>query len=113
MNIQERLAIFYERLAAAPPAKNAEGALELICRMLEEVEDEFCPVPKKDPAPQSFDGRMYLPQADNIRTGLKNWLWVRTRHHRIAIKPDGSFDVFRGMPHKTLFSEFRKAGADR
>ena len=79
---------------------------------LEEVEVEFCTVPKKDPAPLSFDGRMYLPQPDNIRTGLKNWLWVRTRHHRIAIKPDGSFDVFRGMPHKTLFSEFRKPGSN-
>jgi hypothetical protein len=113
MNIQERLRIFYERLAAAPPAHGAEEAFALIGRTLEEVEKEFCPLPEKNPPPQTFDGRMYLPQTDNVHTSDDQTIWVKTRKHRIIIKSDGSFVVFRQMPHRTLLREFQKAGAKR
>jgi hypothetical protein len=113
MTIQERLAILYSRLESAPAAKTPDEAFALICRTLEEVEEEFSPEPKKDPPPKFFAGRMYLPQQDNINTGTDNSVWVKTRHHRINIQLDGSFVIFREMPKKTLLTEFRKSGTMR
>ncbi len=112
MNIQERLALFYRRLEAAPPAANAEEALSLICRMLEEVEKEHCPVPGKNPAPREFEGRMYLPEADNINVRDDGTTWVKTRRHRILIRGNGSFVIYRQMPHKDLVVEFQKSGGN-
>ena len=113
MNIQERLAVFYERLRIAPPAASAEEAFMLICRTLEEVENEFSPLPKQSPPPRTFDGRMYLPEADNIVKAPDNSMWIKTRHHRVRIDPGGAFCVFREMPGKTMRREFQKAGALR
>ena len=64
MNIQERLAIFYRRLEASPPAGSADEALNLVCRLIEEVEDELCPLPREEPPPKHFTGRMYAPKKD-------------------------------------------------
>jgi phytoene/squalene synthetase len=47
--IRHRLDEFYRRLAAAPPARTADEALELICRMLDEVEDDMSGIPKETP----------------------------------------------------------------
>jgi len=41
MELHERLRIFFERLRAAPPARDAEEAMALVCSVLEKVEDEF------------------------------------------------------------------------
>ena len=61
MNIQERLAIFFRRLEATPPATNAEDAMNLVCRLIEEVEDEFCPLPRENPPPGlRFTGRVHF-----------------------------------------------------
>jgi hypothetical protein len=109
MNIQERLEIFYKRLAAAPPAKNAEEAFVLICGTLEKVEREFCPLPKKNPPPHSFDGRMYLPQNDSIEFRKDGSWWIKARRHRIVIEPNGSFCIYRVVDaEETLSEEFRK-----
>jgi len=113
MNIQERLAVFYERLRIAPPAASAEESFLLICRVLEEVENEFSRVTKQSPPPRAFDGRMYLPQTDNIVKHLDNSMWIKTRHHRVRIDADGAFQVFREMPGKTLRREFYKPGVQR
>ena len=112
MDIQQRLEIFYTRLGNTPIAHDAEEAFRLICSTLEDVENEFCRVPKKNPPPQSFDGRMYLPQADNIWKSEDKSMWVRTRHNLVSIKSDGGFAIFRQMPRKTLLKEFQKAGAN-
>jgi hypothetical protein len=112
MDIHQRLEIFYERLRSAPAASNAEEAFRLICYTLEKVEDEFCAVPKKNPPSLSFDGRMYLPQSDNIKKGDGDAMWIKTRHHLISIKAEGSFVIFRQMPKKTLLAEYQKAGAN-
>src|SRR5437870_3647858 len=109
MDIQERLTIFYARLQAAAPANNAEEAFRLICRTLEQVEDEFCPLPKKNPPPRTFDGRMYLPQGDNIRNREDGSLSVRTRKHRIRIMPNGDFVIYRKGEKQEWTEEFRKA----
>ena len=110
MNIQERLELFYRRLAVAPPARNADGALALIIRVLEAVEREFCAVPETNPAPMKFEGRMYLPQADNIKLQADGTSWVKTRRHRILIRTNGSLVIHRQMPDRVLAVEFEKSG---
>ncbi|MDQ6631686.1 MAG: hypothetical protein M3Y82_07990 [Verrucomicrobiota bacterium] len=114
MEIRERLEVFYQRLAKAQPARNAEEAFLLICRALEEVENEFCPVVEKNPAPKSFDGRMYLPQSDSIEFREDSSWWIETRRHRIAIELNGSFRIYRAIDQEeTLIEEFRKSGLNR
>ena len=113
MNIHDRLKVFYNRLAIAPPAGSASEAFALICGTLEQVERELCAVSGKNPPPKTFDGRMYIPQADNLHTIDNAAIWVKTRKHRIVIKPDGSFVIFKQMPHRTLLQEFQKAAANR
>src|ERR1051325_3606880 len=110
MDIKERLRVFYDRLRRTPPARNAEEAFRLICQTPEEVEEELCAVPKQIPPPKSFNGRMYLPQPDNVTVAEDKSLWVKTRHHRIMIKSNGPFVIFREMPHNTFLTEFQKEG---
>jgi hypothetical protein len=94
MNIQERLEIFFQRLKAAPPANSAEEAMALVCRLIEEVEDEFCPIPRENPPPRlRFTGRMYAPQVDRI-TRLKNrTLVAETRRHLIYCFANGGIRI--------------------
>ena len=105
MDIHQRLAIVYQRLGQAPVANTAEEALALICTVLETVEAEFCPVPKADPPPMTFDGRMYPPQQDNMQRQSDGSLRIKTRGHRIVIAPDGGFTIYRGR-----VVEFHKRG---
>lgn len=107
MNIQERLAIFLQRLEAAPPAGNAEEAIALVCRLIEEVEDEFCPLPREEPAPVDFTGRMYAPQEDMIKPGLRGGLVATTRRHVIYCGKDGRITIRHRADHDTVL---RKAG---
>ena len=93
MNIQGRLQIFFARLEAAPPAANAEEAMALVCRLIEQVEDEFCPVPRENPPPLDFSGRMYAPQNDFMRRLPSGQLVASTRHHRIHCQPDGAIKI--------------------
>lgn len=83
MNIQQRLDLFLRRLEEAPPAANADEAMSLVCRLIEEVEDELCPLPRQNPAPADFTGRMYAPQEDMIKPGLRGGLVATTRRHVI------------------------------
>jgi len=89
MDIQERLKIFYARLEAAPAAGTAEEAMDLVCRLIEEVEDQFCSLPRENPPPMAFSGRMYAPQPDRMRRLLQGQLVANTRQHRIYCQPDG------------------------
>jgi len=89
MDIQERLKIFYSRLEAASPAGTAEEAMDLVCRTIEQVEDQFCPLPRENPPPLVFSGRMYAPQPDRMRRLPQGQLVANTRHHRIYCQPDG------------------------
>ena len=100
MEIQQRLELFFRRLAEAPPAATAEEALALVCRLMEEVEEEFCPVPKQTPAPTDFTGRMYPPQKDRIRLIEDGILRANTRHHRIFCRPNGAIDIWH-LPTNT------------
>jgi hypothetical protein len=61
----ERLVIYFERLLAAEPADTYEAALGLICRTLDEVEDEFSGEPNEPDRWRELD-RMFPPQADSV-----------------------------------------------
>src|SRR6266567_3788763 len=113
MNIQERLAVFYARLRDAPAAKSAEEAFWLICRTLDEVENEFCSVPKTDPPPRRFEGRMYSPQPDNIMVQEDGSWLVRTRRHRISIRSNGDFIISRLLDDQRLAEQFRKVKTEK
>jgi hypothetical protein len=105
MEVQERLAIFFERLSAAPAAGSAEEALALVCRLIEEVEDEFCPVPREDPPPRHRTGRMYAPQADLIFQRPEGTIRAETRRHTMFFDPDGSIRIVSGSPSEVAFSK--------
>lgn len=113
MEIQERLALLYRLLDAAPPTATAEQALALICRTLEAVENEHCKVPRQDTPPLKFDGRMYSPQPDNIKVRDDGSMWIKTRRHQVLIRTNGGFVIYRETAHNELHVEFRKEGATR
>ena len=59
MDLQERLKVFLERMQAAPACGNAQDALALVCRVMEEVEDDHSPIAREVPPLLGFTGRMY------------------------------------------------------
>ena len=81
--------MFFRRLEAAPPAASAGEAMALVCQLIEQVEDEFCPMPRENPPPLVFSGRMYAPQKDRMRRLPQGQLVANTRQHRIYCQPDG------------------------
>ncbi|GDX11202.1 hypothetical protein LBMAG57_29740 [Verrucomicrobiota bacterium] len=89
MELQERLKIFFERLRTAPPCANAEEALALVCRLIEEVEEEFCAVPREASPPKRRIGRMYPPQADSITFAEGGTIQAITSGHLIYCCADG------------------------
>ncbi len=52
---QERMKIYYGRLLAAPPVGTAQEAFDLLCRLLDEVEDEHSGKPKDPDPPLKYD----------------------------------------------------------
>lgn len=93
MELHERLAVFFQRLAAAPPANSATEALALVCRLIEEVENEFSPIPRSDPPPRRATGRMYPPLADYIFSEPGGSLRAETRRHTMRFAADGSIRI--------------------
>jgi hypothetical protein len=91
LSLQERLAIYFERLKAAPPATSAQEAIELINKTLDEVEDEYSGIPKNPNPSLKFDGRMYPVQSDFIRPNPndEDGYILRTRGHEIYVYKDG------------------------
>ncbi len=84
--------------------------MALVCRLIEEVEDEFCPLPREEPPPILFTGRMYAPQADRMRRVLPHGTLVAdTRHHRIFCQPTGEISIVR-MSRFTAQTVFLKPG---
>jgi hypothetical protein len=107
MNIQERLEIFHRRLEAAPPAASAEEAMNLVCRLIEQVEDEFCPVPRATPPPFFFTGRMYAPADDMIKPWSSGGLMASTRRHFIFCSRHGHIAIRHKLNRDVWF---RKPG---
>ena len=109
MDIHERLIVFFRRLEAAQPVANAEEALQLIGRLIEEVEDEFCPLPRRQPPPKDFTGRMYAPQNDNIRHLENGGKRAKARHHLIFCGADGRITIVFAPTGVTVFTKNGKA----
>lgn len=105
MDIPQRLAAFFRRLEAAPPVGTADEALALVCRLIEEVEDEFCPVPRAEPPPLAFTGRMYAPREDNIHRLPDGSITAITRRHRILCQRDGAITVVHMTDKSVVFTK--------
>ncbi len=107
--IRERLNELYRRLAAAPRAAAADDAFDLICRTLDEVEDEMSGIPKQTPPPplRAPAGRLYPPQADRIVRQPDGTLVARTRQHVIRVGADGSIAIVSATKGVV---EFTKSG---
>ncbi len=95
LTIPERLAEFFRRLQAAARATTAEEALNQVRNIMNQVEDEFSGVIRKDPPPpiDQPDGRMYPPQNDFTTRKPDGSISARTRGHRIEIGRDGSITI--------------------
>jgi len=78
-----------------PPAKSAQEALDRIGTILEQVEDEFSGIEKREPPPQpkEFDGRMYPPKGDMIQSLPNGLVIARARKHLIEIEKDGTISI--------------------
>lgn len=93
MELHERLAIFFERLRQAPGCRSSSEALALVCRLIEEVENEHCPVARQNPPPRMATGRMYAPQSDFIFSLQDGGIRAETRRHIMKFSPDGSIRI--------------------
>ena len=108
MELHERLKIFFERLRAAPACPSASEALALVCRLIEEIEDEHCPVARQNPAPRTHTGRMYAPQSDYIFPLDDGSIRAETRRHIMMFFPDGSIRINETSSEK--FEFFKNSG---
>lgn len=93
---RERLAVFYERLRAAPACASHDEAFAMIAKTLTEVEDEFSGVPNQIEN-HLHDGRMYPPLPDNTFTvkGRPELTRYRSRGHQIYISDQGAVLIVR------------------
>jgi hypothetical protein len=91
----QRLTEYFNRLRQQPASHSAEEALIRLSQTLTEVEDELSGIPRQEPPPPPNrpDGRMYPPQADNIRRLPDGSITARTAGHRIEIGADGSITI--------------------
>lgn len=90
----ERLEEFYRRLANAPTAGSEAEALEMLGRILIEVENELSGVPF-DPSYPLNDGRMYPPKLDSRRNvaGREDLARYRSRGHNTFISASGAIRI--------------------
>jgi hypothetical protein len=107
--IRERLNELSRRLTVAAAPSTADEAFDLICRTLEEVEDELRGIPKQTPPPplRAPAGRLYPPQADRIVRHPDGSLTARTRRHVILVGAGGSIAIVSAT---TGVVEFTKSG---
>lgn len=91
----QRLTEYFNRLRQQPASRTAEETLVRLSQTLMEVEDELSGIPRQEPPPPPNrpDGRMYPPQADNIRRLPDGSITARTAGHRIEIGADGSITI--------------------
>ena len=103
--IRDRLAEVYRRLKERPHASTGTEALQQLCEVLEQVEDELSGIARQDPSPgpARFDGRMYCPEEDFVVRNPDGRLVALTRGHRIEIAADGSLRIINKLTGQTEF----------
>lgn len=91
---KERFAEFLRRLSAALPAENAVEAFDLLCAVLNDVEDTWTSIPFH-PERFAIDGRMYPPQDDNkmVLPGPPRVECYRSRQHVTLIGENGAIEI--------------------
>ena len=91
----QRLREYFNHLRQQPASHSAEEALTRLSQTLTQVEDELSGIPKQEPPPPPNrpDGRMYPPQADNVKRLPDGSITARTAGHRIEIGTDGSITI--------------------
>lgn len=94
MTKAERLALFYERLLAAPAAGSHDEAYALLCSTLNAVEEEHSGAPY-NPNAWRTDGRMYPPQKDRVFavSGFPEVLRYNSFRHDTFIANNGAIEV--------------------
>jgi hypothetical protein len=103
--VPERLQEFFKRLGDAPYATDPEDALSLLGRLIDEVEDEWSGIPKRENPGLVFDGRMYPLQEDFIERLPDGSLVARTRGHVIEIDRRGGIIIKSKRTGGTVFSK--------
>jgi len=107
---QDRLAEFFRRLAAAPPATTGEAAYQLLCDLLNQVEDELTGLPF-EPENWAASGRLYPPQVDRMsRVGMTGIMRFDHLRHVTYIAPNGAILIRRKW--KITDEQLNKAGCD-
>ena len=91
---EERIALFLERLTAAPRASTAREAFDLLGVTLNEVEDELTDIAYQ-PGNYETDGRMYPPQEDSARDvpERQDVVRYRSRSHNTYIRDNGAIEI--------------------
>lgn len=102
---QERLNEFLRRLVSAEATSSAENAFNLVCDVLNGVEDELTDIPF-DPDLWMDDGRMYPPQQDSAFDvdGHPDVTRYRSRLHNTFVSSWGAIEV-RSIQGEVLASK--------
>lgn len=79
--------------------------MALVCGLIEAVEDEHCPVPRVEPPPLAFTGRMYAPQADRMARLPDGSRTASTRRHRILCQRDGAITIVHMTDKSVVFTK--------
>lgn len=108
MDKKARLVIFYQQLSDAPPVSTHDEAYELLCTVLNRVEDEHSGIPN-NPENWETDGRLYPPQLDSVRKIDDDLLRYRSSKHNTYIASNGAIEVCSVNNDEVLFA---KAGAN-
>jgi RHS repeat-associated protein len=101
----KRLDLFYGRLDAATPARNADEAYQLLSRTLTEVENAHSGVAAVQNPGLQYTGRMYPPMADNMTRLANGGMEALTKGQRILFGPDGSIRIFAKKTGELIFSK--------
>jgi hypothetical protein len=107
---EQRLALIFEIMDAAPRVATADEAYQLLCRSINEIEEK-CSGVSCNPSEWREDGRIYPPQEDNEnfapgRPGVKAY---RSFKHRTYISSTGALKITR-LTGEVVFSKPGKDG---
>lgn len=102
----ERLAEFFRRLPAAPPAADVQAAYDQLCDILNRVEDDLTDVPY-DPSSWRTDQRIYPPQEDNrsIDPTFADTFVFRSAGHLTRIGTNGAIEIEALRGRSVVFSK--------